>query len=319
VDVAFAVSPDLAGQRLDAALARLLPHMGLRGSRRAVAAGRVLRNGRPEKAACRLRAGDRLEVLEHAPAVALPRFLSRRGEYVFVDKPAGLHCASLAGGAPGLEELLPEILPAECGRARLLQRLDCDTSGIVCAALNDRAAEAFRAAEREGRCEKRYLAVLLGDLPRRATVRLELDTANRRKSRVRAPGAESTRWTEFWPLHHFDTAQAGHLFAPAPPETAPDAPARSLTLAACRIRRGARHQIRAHAAALGHPLWRDALYGTPECSGVLSLLRPAFFLHHGMISFPGERCSLPPPWPLPESFARPARQWLESGPEPEWP
>jgi 23S rRNA pseudouridine1911/1915/1917 synthase len=319
VGAAFVVSPDLAGQRLDKALARLFPQMGLRGSRRAIAAGLALRNGRMEKAACRLRAGDRLEVLERASfAAARPRFLSLRGEYVFVDKPAGLHCASLAGGAePGLEELLPEILPPECGRARLLQRLDCETSGIVCAALNSRAAAAFRAAEREGRCEKRYLAVLLGNLSQRAIVRLGLDTAKRRKSRALSSDGDATRWTEFRPLRHFDTAQAGFLFAPM--EILPDVPARSLTLAACRIWRGARHQIRAHATALGHPLWGDALYGTPVDSRQPPLLRPAFFLHHGMISFPDGRCSLPPPWPLPEAFLRPVRQWLEPGTDPEWP
>jgi 23S rRNA pseudouridine1911/1915/1917 synthase len=320
VDAAFVISPDLAGQRLDAALARLLPQTGLRGGRRAIAAGLVLHNGRSGKAACRLRAGDLLEVLERAAAASWPRFLSRRGEYVFVDKPAGLHCASLVGGAnPGLEELLPEVLPAECGRARLLQRLDYETSGIVCAALNDGAAAAFRAAEREGRCEKRYLAVLLGNLSQRATVRLGLDTVNRRKSRARALEADATRWTEFWPLRHFDTAQAGRLFAIVPPEDLPDAPVRSLTLAACRIRRGARHQSRVHAAALGHPLWGDMLYGIPENSRTFPSCGPALYLHHGMISFPDGRCSLPPPWPLPKEFVRSARQWLESDPDSKWP
>jgi 23S rRNA pseudouridine1911/1915/1917 synthase len=315
VSAVFVVSPALAGQRLDAALAGFLPQMGLRGSRRAIAAELVLRNGRPEKAACRLRSGDRLEVLDRvSSAVPQPRFLSRRGEYVFVYKPAGLHCASLAGGAdPGLEELLPEILPAECGGARLLHRLDYETSGIVCAALSDRAAAVFRSAEREGLCEKRYLAVLSGGLSQKATVRLGLDTANRRKSRVRVPEADATRWTEFWPLRHFDAAPAGCLSAF--PKILPDAAARSFTLAACRIRRGARHQIRAHAAALGHPLWGDALYGIPEDSRETPPRRPVFFLHHGMISFPAGQCSLPPPWPLPKEFAGPARQWLEPGPD----
>jgi 23S rRNA pseudouridine1911/1915/1917 synthase len=313
VGAVFVISPDLSGQRLDAALARLLPQTGLRGVRRAIASGLALRNGRPEKAARRLRAGDCLEVLERASfAAPRPRFLSRRGEYVFVNKPAGLHCVSLAGGAdPGLEELLPEILPAEYGRARLLQRLDYETSGIVCAALDDSAATAFRAAGREGRCEKRYLAVLLGNLSQRATVRLGLDTANRRKSRLLASEADATRWTEFWPLRHFDTAQAGRLLGFVPPEDLPDAPGQDLTLAACRIWRGARHQIRSHAAALGHPLWGDALYGTAGNFPAPPRRGAFFYLHHGMISFPDGRCSLPPPWPLPEAFAGPARQWLE--------
>ncbi|MDR3319685.1 MAG: pseudouridine synthase [Desulfovibrio sp.] len=315
----YIVSSELADLRLDAALSRLVPQTGLHGSRRVIAAGLALRNGRVEKASCRLRVGDRIEIAEREWAERIsalpPRFLSRQGEYVFIDKAAGLHCVRLAGNAvPSLEGFLPDIIPAERGKARLLQRLDYETSGIVCAALSDGAVQAFRAAERAGRCEKRYITLLTGELREPAVVRLALDTASRRKSRLCDPTDDTTRWTEFWPLHR----------------------SRGLTLAACRIRRGARHQIRVHAAALGHSLRGDGLYGSSagcqplggsafeslpidlELKNSASAAQesetpssPSFFLHHGALFFPGGSCSLMPPWPLREDIIPCVRQFLE--------
>ena len=69
-------------------------------------------------------------------------------------------------------------------------------------------------------------------------------------------------------------------------------PAGEATLAGCLILKGARHQIRAHAASLGHPLLGDARYGAEG--------RPAaeerFFLHHGRIELPGFAASCLPDW-----------------------
>ena len=61
-------------------------------------------------------------------------------------------------------------------------------------------------------------------------------------------------------------------------------------LIGCRIRKGARHQIRAHLAAAGHPLAGDSLYGAelPCPSG--------FLLHHGRVSFPDFQAFRLPAW-----------------------
>lgn len=147
-----------------------------------------------------------------ARAQAIPRFLERQGDLCFFFKPAGLHTAALAGStAPSLEGMLPQLLPqlpdypranafvshggvaartasapddSGAARPQLLQRLDCGTSGIVCAALNPVAAGEFRRAEAAGRCEKRYVALLAGRLEEDFTVRLALRTDKRSKSRV---------------------------------------------------------------------------------------------------------------------------------------
>ena len=85
----------------------------------------------------------------------------------------------------------------------------------------------------------------------------------------------------------------------------------SLTLAGCTIHRGARHQIRAHAAALGHALWLDGLYASslPQSS---EDGQGYFFLHHGALHLPEARWLLPPDW-LPEGkIAAAGRKWLEN-------
>ncbi len=296
------------------------------------------------------------------------RMLDRQGEYCFFSKPARMHSAALAGvSGVSVEALAPALAArwAEEGGGNdvdpaqfaLLQRLDFGTSGLLCAALSAAAADAFRAAEEAGQCEKRYVALLSGALSGPAVVRQALDVSGRRKSRLLPALAHHTRWTEFWPLHVWKAgdesaralqalfwpvlaagskadASAAHAQTSGPP-----VPAGGLTLAACRIRRGARHQIRAHAAGLGHALWGDSLYAEAEehaahgalhdlfppacvggnaagdgmaCSSVVSSLHngAAFFLHHGGLRLPGAAVTDDPPWPLPGELMHVIHDWL---------
>ena len=311
------IGADAAGLRLDRALAGLTPE-GLRGRRRRIAGGGVLLNGKPcLEAARHLRAGD---VVTLAPAEApsetpeaQARLLGRQGDFCFLFKGAGLHSAALAGkAADSLEARLPALCAPVSGpdeKPELLQRLDEMTSGIVCAALTPEAARAFRAAEAAGECEKRYLALLTGALAAPMTARWRLDTSGRRTTRLMNDEAGPVRWTEFHPLHVWEGEPCGSLCALPGAASAPSA----LTLAGCRIRRGARHQIRAHAAGLGHPLYGDTRY-----AGAPSAAPGRFFLHHGLLAWPGHACSAPPPWPwlaacLPEDALDRARAWLEPG------
>lgn len=316
---ALAVGPELAGARLDRALAALVPG-GLRGRRRRIAEGGVLVNGEAcREPARRLRARDLLALAPEAPVARSParaRLLGRNGDFCFLFKGQGLHSAALPGKAgDSLEARLPQLCapvlePGE--RPALLQRLDRDTSGIVCAALNEDAARAFRAAEAAGMCEKRYLALLAGRLGGPATAGSPLDTAQRRTTRLLPGEAAPLRRTEFLPLHAWEGEACGRLLALLG-RAGPGAPA-ALTLAGCRIRLGARHQIRAHAASLGQPLLGDTRYAGQE-GPALEDAAP-FFLHHGFLAWPQGRCSAPAPWPwldvhLPPAALRRVRAWLE--------
>lgn len=312
--------------RLDHALAQLLPDLGLRGRRRLIQRGAVLVMGHPRPAAHVVRTGDELRIVqpcspENAPNAGTgmefqpflaeeARLIAQRGGFCFLAKPAGLHSVALAGGeGHSLEELLPRLMQkadtATAGTAspELLQRLDRGTSGIVTAALRPALAQAWRDAEDRGLCRKRYLALLSGRLPAERTLRLALDMRRRKRTRVLDTDAAPLRHTCFTPLLHLDGPAAATLRERLAPEN-PAVPA--LTLAGCTIRKGARHQIRAHAAALGLPLWGDALYGGG--SG-------RFLLHHGGLDFPGQHIVLLPVWstcfpPQTQAFLR---RWLDTG------
>lgn len=345
-----AAGADMVGQRLDYALTLLLPQMGLRGRKRCIESGQVLVNGRTCTAAQRLRKGDVVSLADAQPEISAmpasvaagticahdgstsadpamqPRLLERQGEFFFFFKPVGLHTAALTGGGgPNLESMLPQLLAEQAhahgvaasgegesgaGPAlpQLLQRLDYGTSGIVCAALSPQAVKAFRLAEAAGRCEKRYIALLAGRLEDDFSVTFALRTDKRSKSRVLESNADRSRWTDFTPLHYFEGADLPQLAITEDSQFYRV----GLTLAGCRIRRGARHQIRAHAAAVGHPLWNDPLYGDgdPEAAPHLQP-HSAFYLHHGCLLLPGANCATPPPWSfLPEAAARKAMEWL---------
>lgn len=344
-----ASNADMVGQRLDYALTLLLPQMGLRGRKRSIESGQVLVNGRSCTAAQRLRRGDVVSLAEvpdaaqqaqsalvEAPTTGayptganidtLPRLLERQGEFCFFYKPGGLHTAALTGGrGHSLESMLPQLLAGQgCTEAdpqdggdmsatvvapQLMQRLDCGTSGIVCAALSPQAAKAFRLAEAAGHCEKRYIALLAGRLEDDFTATFALRTDKRSKSRVLEREAGCTRWTKFTPLHYFEGDDLPQLNLTRDSQFHRV----GLTLAGCRIRRGARHQIRAHAAAVGHPLWNDPLYADKDSEAETQTSHGTFYLHHGCLLLPGVSCVMPPPWSfLPHAVARQVLEWLTS-------
>ena len=238
-------------------------------------------------------------------------------------KPAGLHTALISGKSePSLEGLLPRLWPSlyHCGQDQapaflypqnthplleealrllphttsaqpswpavqpslpvLLNRLDRDTSGLVTAALTQDAQARFRDLEAEGRAIKYYLALVHGELTKTITCTAVLDTDGRRKTRVcqnmENPNPDHTRHTLVTPV--------GDGLVLLPELESP------VTLVIARISRGARHQIRAHLAALGHPIVGDTLYGeTPPPALPL-------YLHHACLVLPEFTAFCPPPW-----------------------
>lgn len=317
---ALKIDGSLAGKRLDAALGELVPDMGVRARRRMIERGGLLLNGRRAHAPGQtVRQGDVLELVAPCAAGTLPsspwsyplqrpHILADHAPYSFLFKPAGLHTVALRGSAaPSLESLLPDMLPDMLPGTplRLLQRLDFETSGLVCATVSPEAEKAFRRAEQQDEICKDYLALLLGRLEKPVTARAAIAMDGGATVRVRDAEGEAGRHTHFAPLVCWQVPEAA---AVAQALGMPD-PKDELTLAACRIGRGARHQIRAHAAWLGLPLWGDARYGSG--SG------PCFFLHHGRFHMAAAECRCLPPWlsalaETPGNAPAAARRWLEA-------
>ncbi len=292
------------GRRLDHILIHLLPELGLRGRRRLCGEGLVLVTGRPGHGAYKVRPGDvlRLAATDGVPDASGPSVrLVGRGEHLAaLDKPAGLHTEALAGkSGDSLQARLDELLPRGNEWPRLLNRLDFPTSGLVAVALDGEGTELWRRAQEDGLTEKRYLALLEGELTEERLMRQRLVLKGRKRVLVElADHADFRRHTLLRPLATLNARELADILEATEGGVwhgAGTAPQRA-TLAACRIVKGARHQIRAHAAAAGFPLWGDRRYGAAwlcvlerEDEGK----RPAphtenerFYLHHGRLSLP---------------------------------
>jgi 23S rRNA pseudouridine1911/1915/1917 synthase len=278
------VPPEFEGRRLDQGLELLAPGLGLRGRKRLWETHRVLVDGRPRSKGTRLRAGQVLSLEPLGPeggdAVAdgpTPTVVLESGGFAALLKPAGLHTEPIAGRpGPSLADGLPGLGP---GRpARLLNRLDRLTSGLVMAGLDQEAAARYQGFEDQGLIRKHYLAVVAGRPgwpDHGVVVRRGLDTAGRKTTRVLAEDSpDPLRWTAVRTLRQ-DRDRPG-------------------VLVLATIRKGARHQIRAHLASLDHPILGDPVYGpSPDADGPM-------FLHHFRIEFPGFMAQAFPDWADPD-------------------
>lgn len=131
---------------------------------------------------------------------------------------------------------------------RFVYRLDRETSGVIILAKDEATARRLHKAMGRQRIGKAYAVLLEGELRERVFVDRPLgpDTASRVVVRQRvvesgSPGAQEAR-TMFQPL-----ASAG-----------------GVTLAGVELLTGRKHQIRAHAEAIGHRVWGDKLYGPDQ-------------------------------------------------------
>jgi 23S rRNA pseudouridine1911/1915/1917 synthase len=266
------VVPDsLDGERLDKAIARLMPELSRARVKRAIELGAVRVNGRRVPKGGAVVRGDTLQVdvvqVTDAPAVATPdaplRIVLETELIVVVDKPAGQPTAPLRPGESGtlVNALLgryPELTPQPDGtivghslrEPGILHRLDTETSGAVVVARTATAFDELKVALKSGQLDKRYLLMCASDgLPDEGIIDLPL--ANHPKDQRRV----------FACVHPRDVMR----YEPRPATTRYRVLKRAPTWAlveACAAK-ALRHQIRAHFAAIGHPLAGDELYGGP--------------------------------------------------------
>jgi 23S rRNA pseudouridine1911/1915/1917 synthase len=279
--VELLVTEDLAGERLDKALARLgaeIPGLSRARVAAALAEGRVLDpHGRPAPArGGRAVAGARWSVVLPRPVdpeplpEPIPLVVAYEDEHlIVVDKPAGLVVHPAPGAPSGT---LVNALLARCGpslagiggerRPGIVHRIDKDTSGLIVAAKTEAALAGLAARFAAHDVERRYLAVLWGapdladarlmGLPSvtAATGRITVDAplarhpADRKRMAVRTGGRRAV--THLTTIERFGPAGAVAPWA---------------SLVECRLETGRTHQIRVHAAHVGHPLVGDPVYG----------------------------------------------------------
>lgn len=260
------------GRRLDRLLRQLLPEVPLGRIYALLRKGAVRVGGRKRAGAYRIRRGDTLEVpAELAPqapdrperpppprggAAALPTDLAERvvfeNEHLLaLDKPVG---RSVHGNDGLLARLRPYLQAGEAKslsfRPGPLHRLDTNTGGIIVFPKTLAGSRRFSELLRERWLSKGYLALLSGTLERQETWddRLVRDRG-RNVTRV-ADAADSGSGARQRAIAHV-----------RPLLRTEDGAAPAATLSLVSIETGRTHQIRAQAAAHGHPLLGDGKYG----------------------------------------------------------
>jgi 23S rRNA pseudouridine955/2504/2580 synthase len=272
------VSAEEAGQRIDNFLARHLKGVPKSHIYRILRRGEVRVNSGRIQAKYKVCAGDNIRippVRVAAPGAPVPegRFRSLAPCILFeserclvINKPAGMAVHGGSGVSRGVIEQLRAERP-DAAYLELAHRLDRETSGCLVIALRRSFLRSFHEQLRAGQVRKHYLALLGGNWsggPRTVEVALRKNQMQGGERIVRVDETGKEAVSVFTPLERFACA----------------------TLTEVELKTGRTHQIRVHAAHIGHPLAGDSKYGDREFDRVMrdSGLR-RMFLHAHMVEF----------------------------------
>jgi 23S rRNA pseudouridine955/2504/2580 synthase len=277
------VEADQAGRRIDNYLASHFKGLPRKRLYQMLRKGEVRVNGRRIRQDYRLEMGDRIRIppVSQAPpasagtAPPADYLLDRVRDSVLyeddrllaLNKPAGIVVHSGSGRSFGVIELLRH-LRGEQAYLQLVHRLDRETSGVLLLAKDRHYLQALQDCLRQGRLGKRYLALLCGRLPRPV---MEVDRPlerDRLRSGERLTAVSAAGKTAFSRFRLKRAVTGGCLVE-------------------VDIGTGRTHQIRVHAAAIGHPVAGDDKYGDRDCNRTFKQrgLR-RLFLHAAAVRIP---------------------------------
>ena len=245
------VPVDLAGLRLDQALARLVPEESRTRLARLIEEGHVRVDGEPaSNARLKLRSGETVELeLAPRPAQGAPRpqkialaIAHEDDDVIVVDKPAGLVVHPGNGNPEGtlLNALLHHApANADLPRGGIVHRLDKDTSGLLVVARTE-AAQLSLVRQLQARTVKRtYLALARGKVAAEGTVDAPMGRHPVQRTRMAVVRGGKPAVTHYRVRQRFGQH----------------------TLLECDLETGRTHQIRVHLASIGHAIEGDPVYG----------------------------------------------------------
>ena len=287
------VTADEAGQRIDNFLARHLKGVPKSRIYRIIRRGEVRVNGGRIRAQYKLSGGDTVRIppvrVADNGAAAVPmrpgqdlekRVLFENSRCLVLNKPSGMAVHGGSGLSFGVIEALRAARP-QAPYLELGHRLDRETSGCLVIAKRRSFLRAFHELLRTGGVEKRYLALLAGQWEggkRRVTAPLRKNQMRGGERMVMVDDTGKPAVSIFTPVTHYHGA----------------------TLVEVDLQTGRTHQIRVHAAHIGHPLAGDTKYGDPEFNQRMrDLGLGRLLLHAHLLQFPdtstGEAVSVSAP------------------------
>ena len=210
--------------------------------------GCIYVNGKRVATDAALLVGDKITVFQQA-SEELPRLQTVLQDpwFVVVDKPVGLPSqAERSQSAHALDALVQHRFGDD---VRLIHRLDKEASGLVLFARKPDARAPLQEALAAGEIERRYVALVDGELRGDGHIRLRIGRHGK-DTRLRAALPENA-----------PAGEAAHTIYRALGHGVRDG--RPLTAVELRLDSGRTHQLRVHLSAIGHPLLGDAAYGGP--------------------------------------------------------
>jgi 23S rRNA pseudouridine1911/1915/1917 synthase len=255
-----------------------------------IEASRVRVDGRSRPKRHSVRAGEVIEV--DVPERAAPATLDGTAQFeiahqddhlLVVDKPAGVVVHPARGNWSGTLSQALEGIAAGGGepwRAGIVHRIDRDTSGLLVVAKREDVHRALKGLLTSRRLHREYLALVEGRLEARSGT-IDAPIGRDRRDRVLVSIYTDTPREA---RTHFELER----MLP------------SSSLLRVELETGRTHQIRAHMAAIGHPVVGDRQYGRRLAYGLTRQ-----FLHATRLAFPhpvtGEQVDVTSP--LPEDLA----------------
>jgi len=259
------IPQEYSGQRLDQALAQLLPDWSRSRIQTWITNGRVKLDDKNCQAKQKIWGGEQVSVQpdtttveNHYAAEAISlNILFEDEQLIIINKPAGMVVHPGNGNWQGtlLNALLHHSPQLEnVPRAGIVHRLDKDTTGLMVVTKTIEAQTSLVRQLQQRTVKREYLAVTLGEVAGSGVVDAPIGRhpAQRTKMAVNAQGKPAR--THYKVLERFS----------------------GCSLVQCNLETGRTHQIRVHMHSIGHPLAGDPVYGgkpkkiTPEINMLLN-------------------------------------------------